>query len=420
MVPDLQFRWAECLMALTNYGVAHEHFQLACDYDAVPFRADSQINDLIRQAGKRWASSGLDLLDAALLATNNPTGISGEELFYEHVHFNFDGNYRLGLAWAEQVARLLPDAIRTRAAGGWATQEVCEHRLGLTDWNRCAVVMTTMDRLHRPPFSDQFNNERRLAGLQAQSTALQHRMTRATAAQARADFAAAINRAPADYWLHQNFAEFLESIGDVKQAVAEWQHVGALLPRNCYAYYKVGQLLAQQGSAAEAERSLLQAVALRPNLTEGWFELGNLYHDTGRFELALQAYRRARKLEAQEAIYYAHVGKALAKLSRRAEAMEQYRQAIHLKPSLAEAHFALGDELAASNQFTEAAKEYEQVVQLVPTNTLGHLNLGVTLARQGQFDPALREFSEVLRLDPGNKLAQDYFDRVQGWKDRRP
>ena len=421
LVPDLQFRWGECLVALTNFSDARDHLQLACDYDALPFRADSQINGLIRRAGKRWAGPGLDLFDAAAaMATNSPTGVSGQELFYEHVHFNFDGNYHLGLAWAEQVERLLPEAIRNRAASGWATQEICDHRLGLTDWNRCAVVMTVMERLRHQPFSNQRNNDRRLASLQAQASALRHRMTAATAAQARDDFLAAIRRAPEDHWLHENFAEFLESIGDAKQATAEWQQVRALLPRNCFAYYKIGQLLAQQGSPAEAESALLQAVALRPSLTEGWFELGNLYLDTGRFGLALPAYERARELEPQEAIYYAYVGKALAKLNRRAEAIDQYRKAIQFEPGLAEAHFALGDELAGSNQIAEAEKEYEQVIQLQPTNTLGHLNVGVMLARQGQFDPALRQFTEVLRLDPGNKLAQEYFARVQSWQNRKP
>jgi tetratricopeptide (TPR) repeat protein len=421
LAPDLQFRWGECLLALTNFTAAREHLQLACDYDGLPFRADSRINRLIREEGKRSASPDLDLFDAAaVMATNTPAGISGQELFYEHVHFNLDGNYQLGLGWAEQVERLLPEAIRHRAVGSWVTQEICDHRLGLTDWNRCAVVMTVMDRLHRQPFSNQLGNERRLATLQAQANALRNGMTPRTAAQARADFLAALSRAPDDHWLRENFAEFLESIGDVKQATAEWQQVRALLPHNCYAYYKVGQLLAQQGSAAEAENSLLKAVALRPSLTEGWFELGNLYLDTGRFGFALPAYERARQLEPQEALYYALVGKALSKLNRRAEAIDQYRQAIRLKPSLAEAHFALGDELAASNQIAEAEKEYEQVVQLQPTNTLGHLNVGVMLARQGQFDPALRHFAETLRLDPANKLAQEYFDRVQGWKNRKP
>ncbi|HVM49560.1 MAG TPA: hypothetical protein VMU04_16140, partial [Candidatus Acidoferrum sp.] len=230
LVPDAQFRWAEGLLALTNYPgrdasprrpqvpeqgplgeaslPAREHFQLACDDDALPFRADSQVNALIRKAAREYADPRLDLYDAAAMPAGNASGIPGEELFYEHVHFNFDGNYRLGLAWAQEAERLLPPSIRSLAAGPWPTQETCEKRLGLSDWNRCAVIMTVMNRLHRPPFNAQSNNERRLAALQAQATACQRRMSRAAAAQARADFLDALRRAPDDHWLHENFAEF--------------------------------------------------------------------------------------------------------------------------------------------------------------------------------------------------------------------
>ena len=421
LASEVQFRWGECLLAQTNSTAAREHLQLACDYDALPFRADSTINSVIRAEGKHWAGRGVDLFDAAsVLAANSPSGISGQEFFYEHVHLTFDGNYHLGQAWAEQVRRLLPAAILSRTVGGWASQEKCEQCLGLTAWNRCSVVMTMMERFHRPPFNTQLNNEQRLVALQAQAGSLQHGMTRATAAQARAEFTAAIQRAPQDHSLHENYAGFLESIGDVKGAVAEWQQARDLLPRNCYPHYKIGQLLAQQGATAEAESPLRQAVALRPNLTEGWFQLANLYLDTGRFDLALAAYQRVCQLEPQEALYRAYVGKALSKLNRRAEAIDQYRQAIRLNPTLAEAHFALGDELLASNQVPEAQQEYERVVELQPTNTLGHLNVGVTLARQGQADAALRQFAEVLHLDPRNQQAQEYSERVQAWKSQRP
>ncbi len=420
LVPELQFRWAQCLLLQSNFPAARDHFQLACDYDALPFRADSKINNLIRRVASQYAGPNLQLFDAAqALATNSPAGISGEDLFFEHVHFTFEGNYLLGLAWAQQMVPMLPPAIRSRMTAAWATRAACETRLGLTDWNRCSVVMTVAERLHREPFTNQLDNEQRLARLNNQTAQLRHQMTRATADKARADFIAALKGASQDHWLHENYAEFLESIGDSKGAAAEWQQLRALLPQNCFAYYQVGRLLAEQGANAEAEPSLLQAVALRPSFTEAWFTLGNLYLDTGRFDLALNAYEHARKLEPQDAVYYAHAGKALAKLNRRPEAMERYRQAIALKPALAEAHFALGEELAGDNQFAAAEAEYAQVARLQPTNVLAHLYRGVMLARQGRFDPALEQFSETLRLDPANKLAEEYFDRVQGWKNQR-
>ena len=41
------------------------------------------------------------------LAQASASGIAGRESFFEHVHFNFTGNYRLGLLWAEHAARAL-------------------------------------------------------------------------------------------------------------------------------------------------------------------------------------------------------------------------------------------------------------------------------------------------------------------------
>jgi len=84
------------LLAQTNREGARERFQLACDNDALPFRADSRINSAIRAEPERVGSKGLILFDSsAALAAGSETGICGEETFYEHVHFAFDKRYRL-------------------------------------------------------------------------------------------------------------------------------------------------------------------------------------------------------------------------------------------------------------------------------------------------------------------------------------
>ena len=94
------------------------------------------------------------------METNGPARIPGQETFYEHVHFNFDGSYRLARAWAEQVQRFLPEPVRSRAAGGWASQETCERLLALTDWNRSLVLQeAVLPRMQQPPLSTQFNND---------------------------------------------------------------------------------------------------------------------------------------------------------------------------------------------------------------------------------------------------------------------
>ena len=418
--PELHFRWAECLARMTNFAAAQSHFQRACDDDALPFRADTRINDAIRRVGRQCTGDRFVFFDAAAaLAADAPSGVCGQETFYEHVHFNFDGNYRLGRAWAAQVERWLPAGISHGAqTNGWASQEAAGQRLALSDWNRCAVVETVADRLTRPPLSGQLNNTQRLDALRAEARALRRRMNPDSAAAAAKMYQAAISRSPDDPWLHENFAEFLETVRDVDHALIEWRQVCTLLPHDCAAFYQTGRLLSERERWSDAEAALSTAVALRPRLTEGWYELGNVHLGSGRFDLALQNYRRAAALEPADATYCAYVGKALSKLGRHDEAIAQYRRAIALQSDLWEAHFALGDELVAVEKIADAQGEYEAVLRYAPTNVLAHLNVGVMLARRGRYDDALRQFEETLRLQPGNQQAREYYDRVQAWKNR--
>lgn len=413
----LQFRWGQCLLRRTNAAAARRHFQLACDDDALSFRADSSINGLIREAGRAWAGPGLGLLDAAAaLETNSPTGICGRESFYEHVHLNFDGNYHLGLAWAGQVEPLLPAAVRSKAVGGWASQPVCERRLGLTDINRILILRNVMQRLNEPPLSSQTNNPRRLQALRDEEAMLLQGMDTAAIARARELYSDAILHAPGDYWLHENFAEFFEVTRNLKQAAAEWRRVYELMPCNPFAYFEEGRLLEQQGQLAEAQASLLQAVTLQPTFPDPWVELGNLYLRQGKPSLALEQYNCARQLQPNDPRIYFQIGNVLSLLNRPSESIQNLRQALRLKPDYWESHFALGVELGLIGQNPEAESELEHAARIEPNYAPTHLNLGIVLARQGKTEVALREFEETLRLDPGNKTAPTWLDQIESSK----
>ena len=420
--PELQFRWAQCLLEAGNPAAAKEHFQKACDLDALPFRADSRINGAIAAAGKKYAGDKLTFFDAAAaLAAEAPNGICGQETFYEHVHFNFDGEFKLGRAWAAEVEKMLPPEIAARSStNGWASQETCEKHLGLTDWNRCEVTTMVIDRLHKPPLGGQFNNAERLAALHEEERTLRARMKPATEAAAAGIYLDAIGRDPADHELHENYAEFLESAGHVKEALAEREKVVPLLPHNCESFYQAGRLLNELNHFEEAEGLLATAVSLRPRMAQAWSELGNTHLGGGKCAEALGDFNHAAELEPSDAMSHGLAGKALSKLNRHVEAIADYQKALELQPDLWEVRIALGDELVATGKNPEAMQAYAEAVRMKPDNVLAHLDLGVLLARTGQFDGALREFDETLRLDPGNQQAREYRTRVQGWKARGP
>jgi tetratricopeptide (TPR) repeat protein len=411
---ELQFQWASCLLAQTNNGQALEHFEKARDYDALPFRADSPLNRMVLDTAARHAGPELVLSDAVgLVASNSPAGIAGREWFYEHVHFNFDGNYGLARAWADQVARFLPATMTKTARGGWATQELCERRLGLTDWNRYSVLEDMLARMAQPPFPAQANHKEQMERFRAEMRELRQRMDEPARAQARQLYREALQAAPDDHRLHENFAEFLDMTGDLQQAVAEWRRVSQLIPQHHLAYFQAGRLLRRLGKLDEATSCLTQAVTLRPDLAEGWLELGNIHASQGTFETALQDYAREQTLAPDDYRLYYHVGKTLSKLHRPEEAIDNFRHSLKLNPRSWEARYALGEELAFNGRIAEARNEFEVVVKEKPDYPMGHLNLGVSLIRLGDVEGALREFEETQRLDPGNQMARDYVNRVK-------
>lgn len=411
---ELQYQLGCSLLELTNVAAAQEHFQLACDNDAVPARTDSRLNGLIRQAAHEIANNtNVVLLDAALALANPGDGICGNDVFYEHVHFNPNGSYRLGRAWAEQTEPLLPEAIRGQSAAPWASQELCERRLALTDWNRRNDLNEIVNRRHSAPLNGQSNDAKQLAGLRAELAELGQRMDSSAAGQAKQICEDAIQRAPQDLDIRCNFADFLEAVGNFPEAAGQWQQVQQLRPDYYLGYFQEGRMRERMGELDSARADFQEAVALRPVMDPAWFELSNIAASEGNLELALRDVQSASRLQPHRAIYYACMGKLLSRMNRHGDAVGQYRQALRVDPGYWDGHMALGNELAGLENWTEAQTDFEAGVKLRPDSIPAHLALGSVLARQSNWDAAQQEFESVLHLDPGNQTAQASLDQLR-------
>ncbi|HWD93463.1 MAG TPA: tetratricopeptide repeat protein [Verrucomicrobiae bacterium] len=411
-VAELQYRWGECLRAQTNFSAAREHLQLACDDDASPFRTDSRLNEIIRAEPKKIPSTELVLFDAAkALAQENPDELCGDETFYEHVHFDFNGGYRLGLAWAQQVEKMLPPDATSR--GDWLTRTECDQALGLSDWNRVAVWEHMAGRLLAPPFANQAGNSNRVASLEARVRASRSREDAADAVAARDNFERQLARTPDDFLLRENFALFLQSVGDAPSAIAECRRVHDLIPHDYVPYFQLGRLFAGQGQWAEAETNFRAAVKIHRALTEGWFELGNALASQQKFSEALNAYAVARDQRPQDGQTVFRMGRVYALTRQPAAALQCYREAAKSDPSDWEIHFQLGGALDEAGRADEALAEFAEAARLNPASSRTHFNYGVLLAKKGRLEEARREFTESLRLEPNYQNARDALVKVQ-------
>ncbi len=411
---DVQYQWGTALLKLSNAPVAAVHFQQACDDDALPFRATSQINTIIRAAGRRLAGPDLDLLDAAgVLQTHTPTGICGQESFYEHVHLNFDGNYRLACAWAGEVEKLLPDSLRGGARGEWASQSECEQLLGLTDWDRYNVASELASRRQRPPLNSQSNNGPFLRGLMDQVAQLKQRMQSATNRnEARGVYVEALRLSPEDYSIRADYAEFLTDIGETSAAIDQWQQLRELFPQAYASYYQLGRLSADQHQFDRAKQLFTQTLAMQPSFAPGWFDLGSVHIATSNYDLAITAFDQALWFNPKDSHYWFCAGLARAMTGRRVDAIEHYRQAARLDPGNWQAHFEMGGLFGQDGNFAGAKTESEAAIRLNPAFPIAHLNLGLALKELGDLQGAKNQLEETLRLDPNNTRAADYLTQV--------
>jgi len=414
---EAHFRLAQCELALTNVA-AREQFQMACDDDALPFRADSRINGIIRQVAQRYAGERLALCDAEReLAAASPAGIAGDEIFFEHVHFNFNGNYRLGKLWAEQIAQSLAAAGGGSAGTNWLSPEACDRALGLTIWNRQFGLQARIERLEEPPLSMQFNNLERIRKLQDEILRLRQLEAQPGAAErAREVFTAALARAPADKYLYEGLANFCEANSDWQGALAAYRRMTELMPADFYACLQLGRLLGEQGQPAQGEPFLEEAAHLRPSLPTGWLELGSVMLAQQKYAAALDCLKHAIQLRPQDPSCVCAAGRMLAKLNRHAEAMADFRRSIQLDPDYWQAHFELADELNAANQLEAAAHEYATVLKINPRHVPSHIKLGLVLVRFNRLDDAIACFQNALTIEPDNRIAQECLASVLAQK----
>ena len=415
---DAAYSEGQQLLAQGDFAGAQKQLQLACDEDALPFRTDSRENAIICETGKKYAGAGVTLFDAAgALAGQNPDKLCGSETFYEHVHFDFDGSHRLGLAWAQQLEALLPATLAR--SPGWLSPSECEARLGLSDWNRALVWEHMAGRLQVPPFSNQSNNGHRLDRLMARLKDLHANMNPGRAALAETNFIAQLAGNPDDFELRENHAAFLESTGDLPGAMAECQHIHELIPHDFLPYFQLGRLQNKFGKSQEAEAALRAALQVRPSLTDGWTELATALTAQGRYSEAVKALSTALAQRPQDAQIIFRTGKVYALQGNHAKAVELYQQSIKLNPANWEAHYELGAELDAAGQLEGAVAEFGEAARLRPDYSRAHFNHGVLLAKTGRLDDAQQEFETTLRLEPGYKNAQDSLAKIQQLKLQR-
>ena len=403
----LAFEVGRCQLALSNSAAAWEAFSRARDLDSLPFRADSTINDTIRAQARLHAATLIDTVEAVKKAS--PDGIPGNNLFHDHVHFNFGGNYLLARTFAEKVRDLLPKDIQAHEKGGdWDGFQQASDRLALTDWDLRRVYDNMGRRLSEPPFTTQVTHTNEIERLRSELRRIRERRSKTGASEARNLYTNALVHDPEDFQIASNLAKFYEDTERWSEARSTWMQVQQLIPWEPAPYFYLGKAAARERHPEEALAYLDQAVALRPDLADAYLEQGRIWLEKKDFARAQSSGERALNYQPTNGRILLALAEVHLASGDTNAAFARLKSAVSAQPSLWEARYLLGLQWVGRGDLESAREEFTAVTRLRPDNVQAHFNLGVALARLDKRTEAKAEFETTVKLDPKNTRAREY------------
>ncbi|OHB57638.1 MAG: hypothetical protein A2173_10480 [Planctomycetes bacterium RBG_13_44_8b] len=221
---ETYFRLGRCYWETRQYEQAFQAYYQACELDALRFRADQQINQIIRQTARERQQQGVYFVDAEkAISAQSEHQIPGEQWFYEHVHFNFSGNFFIAKILFEQIEQLLPEFIRKGRIQDRAdpNEQDCAKMLMFTILDQYKIAKNVLERyITKPPFTNQAYHAQLVHRLEVKIANLKEQINQIPFESFLETYRKAIEENPSGWHLHWIYASLLASEQGNDQAKA--------------------------------------------------------------------------------------------------------------------------------------------------------------------------------------------------------
>jgi tetratricopeptide (TPR) repeat protein len=430
---------------------ARRHFLSALGWDALRFRPDPRIAAIIRETAGQFPHD-VRLVDTALALGSDPASrgpIAGHEWLFEHVHFDWPGNYQVARLVAESAAGIL-DSGR-HATPGWLSSAACADALAYTPHERLPMLMRMEVLVRKPPFNHQLTyvqDEARLNQAIAASTAAMH--SAATLNHAAAVANAALQRDPS----YPPLAGIRESLaaeqGDWTDALRWARQAQAGTPRELALSADEASLWLRAGNPDEAARALApwddrnadrdllapiflaywtQSGRLAAGLktVEDWMKhnpsdrrlqlvRGTLREASGDFAGAEAEFRKLLREDPANEEALQSLVSLLETKGRLEEVAQLSLQSAPAQPRNQDNDLRAARRCESQNHEQESIRWLEAAERCGPVTSTFELSLALKYYRQKQFTPVLSHLAEAADLSrlEGNSSVSASIDQLIG------
>jgi tetratricopeptide (TPR) repeat protein len=414
---DLRFRQGECSLALGDTRQAQEHFEAARDLDTLRFRCDTKLNDLIRQGASQRDREHILLADAErVFAEQSPNGLPGENLFYEHVHLNFDGNYLLARTIGAEIEKLLPGWVIENSVTNqtWPSAADCAKRLGWADLNQLDVLNDILTRVSAAPFTGQLNHDAQMLRLEAMIQKLAPAAQPTGLKEAQKVCEAEVALFPDDPMLNGQLASLKSRNGDLAGATASLRRELELLPSDSVHWFQLGMILAQQQQFEDAVAAFQCGQKLDPGDVMSVNKLAQSLWMLGRRDEAIHEFRRMTVLKPDSSLAWINLGQSLEKMGQKAAAADCYHKALTNRSDDKTELVALARFCQSQGWFEAAVTNYNAAIQLDPRDATLRVEAGLDLLNLGHYTDAAHQLGEAVHLAPGSAEAHYAYGLAAG------
>ncbi len=378
---ELQFLLGRCYLKLGDPSQAKSRFILAQDEDVLRFRADSEINRRIRKNVFEKATNGIYFIDIAkMLEEKSPDRIPGSEFFYEHVHFNFSGNYNVACSLLDAIGQIVPVAIRGESPSELLLSEKeCKEQLAFTLWDRYKSLKNVIARMSVFPFTQQIDHREQLQKMKMEAVTMEKLLTLQLINQHKSQYEAAIEKFPDDWQLHYNYGRLLMASSHQVDAVTQFFIVTQAIPHHVEAHFDLGVAYLESENYLTAMERFQQVLTMQPDYMDAFYNIAFCSFKLGKTE----------------------------------EAIAKYQDLIRMDPSYENAYYQLGSIYFKKEDWPAAEGYYAKVIELNPQSIDAYISLGLIHGKQGNYRKALDLFNQALEIQPDNPSILRYVHAAQ-------
>ncbi len=412
---DLAYSMGSCQLALNHVSAARSLLSQARDQDALRFRADSRINQIVRQPAEPLHDQGVTLLDlVSVLEQANQGRPLGDSLLLDHVHLNVRANFLVAQAALAAIARQVPrlhlqPLDETDESWFQRCQQRLQYDYDVREQLRLALLMYY--RKTRPPFVDQLDHEQEMTALRTDILQLQARVKQSPSPTEV--LAAALKQYPDDVTLIRRYGDLLVQENRAIDAISLYDQ---LLPRRPY---DMDLRSAQAGAYItlkdrdQALSTLMSTEApFHYSRTEALEIVGGLCIKQQWYAQVLSIYQELHQLQPHNVEVIVSLASAQAHQGDLQSALQLWKRALALNPASVPAMINLGNYYAQKNQTQQAHDWFARAMQADPYDYIPHFNLGMQTVKLGKIRDGTKLITESVILKPDFVQGYDSLARL--------